>query len=282
MFPPEGKVRPTPRSDSNAPSLVRSTTARLRDRAATIRVMRNMVSRRVQPRRRFRWPVAVGACLVCFGALAVGCGSSPDGGASAPTPIDALPGSPPAEATVRVVFLGDSLSAGYGLPEADAFPARVERALRAEGFDVAVVNAGVSGDTSAGGLSRIDWVLRSDPDVVVVELGANDALRGQPPMNTERNLRGIVERARSSGAAVLLLGMDVPTSLGLDYGRKFSAVYPRIAEDLDVPLVPGFVREVGLDPGLMQPDGLHPTAEGHRVLAESLVPHVRALVADAD
>lgn len=241
-----------------------------------------MVPRRVHRRPRFRWPVAAGVCLVCLGVLAAGCGSSPDGGATDPTPIDAIPGSPPSDAPVRVVFLGDSLSAGYGLPEADAFPARVERALRAEGFDVEVVNAGVSGDTSAGGLSRIDWVLRSDPDVVVVELGANDALRGQPPANTERNLRGIVERARSSGAAVLLLGMDVPTSLGPSYSRKFSAVYPRIAEDLDIPLVPGFVREVGLDPDLMQPDGLHPTAEGHRVLAETLVPHVRALVAGAD
>ncbi len=249
-----------------------------------------MVPRRIQPRPPIRWPVAAGVCLVLLAVLAAGCGSSPDGDAtgSTPTAVDRGPlrgpaGSSPRDGTaVRVVFLGDSLSAGYGLPEADAFPARVERALRAEGLDVEVVNAGVSGDTSAGGLSRIDWVLRSDPDVVVVELGANDALRGQPPMVTERNLREIVERARSSGARVLLLGMDVPTSLGRDYVAKFAAVYPRIANDLDVPLVPGFVREVGLDPDLMQADGLHPTAEGHRVLARTLLPHVRALVDGAD
>ena len=251
-----------------------------------------MVPCEVHPRPRIRWPVALGACLVLFGGLTVGCGSSPDDGVSATAPLVRDPGTaPPAagtatgsrsDAVARVVFLGDSLSAGYGLPEADAFPARVERALREQGIDVEVVNAGVSGDTSAGGLSRIDWVLRSEPDVVVVELGANDALRGQPPANTERNLRAIVERARSSGARVLLLGMDVPTSLGLDYGTKFAAVYPRIAEDLDVPLVPGFIREVGLDPELMQPDGLHPTAAGHRALAASLVPHVRALLGEDD
>ena len=251
-----------------------------------------MVPRPIHLRPQIRWPVAVAVCLVSLAVLAVGCGPSPGGADSQPAAIAPdsvarpLQPGPPVDAdsgkTVRVVFLGDSLSAGFGLPESDAFPARVAHALRAEGFDVEVINAGVSGDTSAGGLSRVDWVLRSEPDVVVVELGANDALRGQPPANTERNLRAIIERVRDSGARVLLLGMDVPTSLGPDYGLKFAAVYPRIAKDLEVPFLPGFIREVGLDPDLMQADGLHPTVDGHQVLADALVPHVRALVAAAN
>ena len=251
-----------------------------------------MVPRRSNRRLRFRWPIAVASWVVVLAVLATGCGSSPDGGDTQPTAIVPDSAAPSARApkttgvasgnAIRIVFLGDSLSAGYGLAEADAFPARVGRALREQGIDVDVVNAGVSGDTSAGGLSRIDWILRTEPDIVVVELGANDALRGQPPSNTEHNLRAIIARSRESGARVLLLGMDVPTSMGLDYAGTFAALYPRISNALDVPFVPGFIRKVGLDPGLMQPDGLHPTAEGHAVLAASLVEELRELVAATD
>jgi acyl-CoA thioesterase-1 len=190
------------------------------------------------------------------------------------------PVSEVASESTRIVFLGDSLSAGYGLPVDDAFPARIERALAEEGRPVEVLNAGVSGDTSAGGLSRIDWVLRSQPDIVVVELGANDALRGQPLRGIEDNLRAIVRRAHDAGADVLLLGMDVPTSYGSEYSGGFADLYARIADDMDVAFVPGFIREVALDGGLMQPDGLHPTADGHRVLAERLLPHVRDLLSN--
>lgn len=173
---------------------------------------------------------------------------------------------------LRVVVLGDSIAAGLGLAEADAFPAVVEERLREAGLPVEVINAGVSGDTSAGGLRRIDWILRQEPDVVVVELGANDALRGQPLESTEDNLRQIVSRCRAAGARVVLTGMDVPTNYGPDYAGAFSAMYERVAGDEGVVLVPGFMREVGLDPKLMQPDGLHPTAEGQRRLADQLVP----------
>jgi acyl-CoA thioesterase-1 len=136
---------------------------------------------------------------------------------------------------------------------------------------VRVLNAGVSGDTSAGGLNRLGWILGQTPDILVVELGGNDALRGQPLDNIEANLRAIVSGARAAGARVLLLGMDLPTNYGSDYSSGFAALYERIAEDEDVSMVPGFMREVGLDPSLLQADGLHPTAEGQRRLAASLV-----------
>jgi acyl-CoA thioesterase-1 len=238
--------------------------------------MTHMVPRPVDPR---PW---AGVVLLAALVLLTGCGGDEDRALPAierdtPDRSGTIRGGRPPEtaASYRIAALGDSLAAGYGLPVDAAFPALLERYLRDEGHAVEVLNAGVSGDTSAGGLSRLDWVLRSRPDLLLVELGANDALRGQPLPAVERNLRSIVTRARDRGVDVLLLGMDIPTNYGVAYTRGFAALYQRIADDLDVALVPGFVREVGLDPNLIQPDGLHPTAEGQRVLARSLVPHVR-------
>jgi acyl-CoA thioesterase-1 len=198
------------------------------------------------------------------------------------TTVPAAPSPSPdaSSSAVRVVVLGDSLAAGLGLAADEAFPAVVERQLRDRGHAVTVVNAGVSGDTSAGGLARLEWVLGQPTDVLVVELGGNDALRGQDLEATEANLRDIVRRGRAAGARVLLLGMDVPSNYGPDYGGRFSALYERIAEDEGIALIPGFVREVGSDPELLQADGLHPTAEGQRRLAETLLPHLEALVLD--
>ncbi len=207
--------------------------------------------------------------------LAVACSRAPQ----TPAPAAPAPTPSPAVAGVRIVVLGDSLAAGLGLAEAEAFPAVVEDLLRDTGHDVEVVNAGVSGDTSAGGLSRVDWVLQQPTDILVVELGGNDALRGQDLENTEANLREIVRRGQAAGARVVLLGMDVPSNYGPDYSRAFSEMYTRIADDEGATLVPGFVREVGLDPSLLQPDGLHPTAEGQRRLAEQLIPVLEARVA---
>jgi acyl-CoA thioesterase-1 len=181
---------------------------------------------------------------------------------------------------VRIVVLGDSLAAGLGLPAHEAFPAVVESRLRDRGHAVEIVNAGVSGDTSAGGLARVDWVLQQPTDILVVELGGNDALRGQDLSATEANLRAIVRHGRTAGAEVLLLGMDVPTNYGPDYSSRFAELYERIAADEGITLVPGFVREVGSDPKLLQADGLHPTAEGQRLLAESLLSHLEGLVAN--
>lgn len=203
-------------------------------------------------------------------ALIVGCGAAPPPAAQTPTPTTA----PEVESTpsIRIVVLGDSLAAGLGLAEAEAFPAVAGSLLRADGFHVDIVNAGVSGDTTAGGLSRIDWVLQQPADILIVELGGNDALRGQELTNTEDNLRQIVRRGRESGAEVVLLGMDVPTNYGPDYASAFSELFARVAEEEGAILVPGFVRELGADPTLLQPDGLHPTAEGQRRLARVLHP----------
>jgi acyl-CoA thioesterase-1 len=193
------------------------------------------------------------------------------------TPLPEAPVDAP-----RVVFLGDSLSAGLGLAEADAFPAVVERLLKDSGIMIEAVNAGVSGDTSAGGLARLDWVLGQRVDVLVVELGGNDALRGQSLDTTESNLRQIVQRGRDSGARVVLLGMDIPSNYGPDYSTAFADMYVRIAETEGVVLVPGFVRDVGIDPKLLQPDRLHPTAEGHRRLAQALAPYLARVIRDLE
>ena len=183
----------------------------------------------------------------------------------------------PADAPV-VAFLGDSIAAGYQLSAGEAFPAVVQRELAQDGRPFKLVNAGVSGDTSAGGLRRVDWVLRQKPDVLVIELGGNDGLRGQAPAALEDNLRGIVERARAAGAQVLLLGLQLPPSLGPAYVRDFEAVYPRLAEELDLAFVPHFMQDVGGVSELNLADGLHPTAEGHRRIAARVAPALGSLI----
>jgi acyl-CoA thioesterase-1 len=176
------------------------------------------------------------------------------------------------------VFLGDSLTAGYGLDADQAFPALIGRALAAEGLPARVVNAGVSGDTTAGGVRRLDWILRQSPDVVVVELGANDGLRGLDLAESEANLRQIVQRARAAGATVLLLGMQMPPSHGPEYAQRFRDLYPRLARELGVPLVPLLLEGVAGDPKLNQEDGIHPTAEGQKILATNVLTLLRPLV----
>jgi acyl-CoA thioesterase-1 len=181
----------------------------------------------------------------------------------------------------RIVFLGDSLTAGLGLDENEAYPAVIERELRKEGLSFEVINAGVSGDTSAGGLSRLDWLLGQRPDVVVIALGANDGLRALPVEETEKNLREIVRRSREAGAQVLLLGMRIPPNYGPDYAGRFEAMYPRIAADLGVPLVPFLLENVGGVQSLNQEDGIHPTAEGQEILAGNVLPYLEKTLSEA-
>lgn len=181
----------------------------------------------------------------------------------------------PSGEEVRIVFLGDSLTAGRGLPEEEAFPARVGDLLQAEGFAVRVLNAGVSGDTSAGGLARLAWVLRQRPRVLFVALGANDGLRGLPPEATERNLRRIVGEARAAGAEVVLAGMKVPPNYGPEFAGRFESVFPRLAAELDLELVPFLLEGVAGRPELNLADGIHPNAEGHRRIARLVLPVLR-------
>jgi len=174
--------------------------------------------------------------------------------------------------------LGDSLTAGLGVASEEAYPALLEARLRREGFDYRVVNAGVSGDTSAGGLRRVDWALKTRPEIVVVALGANDGLRGQSVAALRDNLTRIIERARAAGARVLLAGMRVPPNYGADYARAFAGVYPAVARTTGAALAPFLLDGVAGDARLNQADGIHPTAEGQRVIAERLWPYLRALL----
>lgn len=184
----------------------------------------------------------------------------------------------PADAPL-VLFLGDSIAAGLHLEAEQAFPAVLQRTLAAEGLPFRLVNAGVSGDTSAGGLRRLDWLLRQAPDVLVVELGGNDGLRGQPVAEIEQRLRAIVARASAAGARTLLLGLRLPPSLGADYVREFEALYPRLAEELGCAFVPFFMEGAAGDPEQMLDDGIHPNARGHERIATNVAPALRALLA---
>lgn len=176
-----------------------------------------------------------------------------------------------------VVFVGDSLTAGFGLDAEQAFPHLVEQALLEEGIEIKAVNAGVSGDTTAGGLARLDWLLRQQPDLLVVGLGGNDGLRGLDLAASEENLRAIVEGAQAAGAEVLLLGMLIPPNYGPDYTDAFAAMYPQIAEDTGAALVPFLLEGVAGDAQLNLPDGIHPNAEGQKIVAETVAEHLRAL-----
>jgi acyl-CoA thioesterase I len=260
------------------------------------------VTDRVRPAGRRGSRTGAVAALLASTVAALACGA--DRGtepaaterlARAPVEVAATPPAPPIPATRAtasstaveparerpvVVFLGDSLTAGLGLAEDDAWPAVVAERLSTDGLAIRAVNAGVSGDTSAGGLRRLAWQLRQHPDVVVVELGANDGLRGQPVDGVESNLREIVKRCQASGARVLLVGMRVPPSLSASYANAFAAIYPRLSRELGVPLVPFLLAGVAGDPDLNQADGLHPNVEGHRRVADVVLPHLESMLRD--
>jgi len=187
-----------------------------------------------------------------------------------------LPGEARSEGVV--VALGDSLTAGLGVAADEAFPARLQARLRAEGYAYRVVNAGVSGDTTAGGLRRVDWVLRSSPEVVIVALGANDGLRGQSPPAMRANLEEIVTRLQATGARVLLAGMRLPPNYGGEYTKEFEAVFPAVARSAKITLMPFLLNGVAGVPRLNQADGIHPTAAGQQVIADHVWPYLRPLL----
>ena len=184
-----------------------------------------------------------------------------------------------ADRPVRIVALGDSLTAGLGLPANAAFPARLEQALNAKGMAVEITNAGVSGDTASAGLARLDWSVPEGTDAVIIELGANDTLRGTDPKVTREALEGIVGRLRERRIEVLLAGMRAAPNLGPDYGRDFDAIYPDLATRNDLLFYPFFLDGVATDAKLNQRDGLHPTAAGVDAIVARILPKAEALVA---
>lgn len=193
-----------------------------------------------------------------------------------------LVGSGCAKRGPLVAFLGDSLTSGYRLPESQAYPALLARSFRDHGRPIRVLNAGVSGDTVAQGLKRLPGVLRRKPDVLVVALGINDGLRGLPPDATEDGLRRIIVLAQAARSRVLLAGLRIPPKHGEDHARRFGEIYPRLAAELRVPLVPFLLEGVAGQPALNQQDGLHPNAEGQKRLAENLRLPLELLLAEVE
>ncbi|MEX2270951.1 MAG: arylesterase [Vicinamibacterales bacterium] len=229
------------------------------------------------------------ACGLLAVALLAGCDRN--GAARTPdTPAATPPNTPAAApsdakaraaARPRIVFLGDSLTAGLGLPQSQAFPAVIGEKLQGEGYDVQVVNAGISGDTAAGGRRRMNWALEGNVRVLVVALGANDGLRGNPVNAMKDSLAAIIRDAKARGIKVLLLGMEAPPNFGPEYTAEFRRAFRDLAEDEDVAFVPFFLEGVAGIPSLNQPDGLHPNTNGSRRIADTVWKALEPLAAEA-
>ena len=179
---------------------------------------------------------------------------------------------------IKMVVLGDSLSAGLGLSGSNAFPAKLQKALKAKGIAIDMTNAGVSGDTASGGRDRLDWSVPEGTQAVIVELGANDALRGTDPAVTRKALADIVAKLKARGITVMLCGMVAPPNYGADFAARFNSIYPDLAKSLAVPLYPFFLEGVAANPKLNQADGMHPTAEGVDIIVKNILPAVEAFL----
>ncbi len=171
-----------------------------------------------------------------------------------------------------IVFFGDSITAGYGIATENAFPALIDQKLQSEGLNYTAVNAGLSGETSMGGLNRIDWILRSKPTILMLELGGNDGLRGLSLEETEKNLKAIIDKVRAANAdtKIILAGMQIPPNLGQDYTTQFKNLFPKVAKDKGVAFIPFLLENVGGDKSLNLSDGIHPNEEGHKIVAETV------------
>jgi acyl-CoA thioesterase-1 len=178
----------------------------------------------------------------------------------------------------RIVALGDSLTAGLGVSPEESYPAQLQRKLDEAGYRYRVINAGVSGDTTAGGLRRVDWVLKSRPDIVILVLGANDGLRGLDLKETRANLEQIIKRLQAAGVRVVLVGMKLPPNYGADYTERFTALYPELARLYGVTYMPFFLEGVAAKTVLNQADGIHPTAAGYRIIVDNLMPVLKPLL----
>ena len=186
-----------------------------------------------------------------------------------------------ADRTVKILALGTSLTQGYGLPPGTEFPVQLQAALKASGIEVQIENAGVSGDTSADGLSRLDWSLADHPDAVILELGSNDMLRGIAPAETEKNLRAILDKLKAAHVPVLVAGMKAQRNLGPDYVKAFDAIYPRLAQDYGVLFYPFLLDGVAMNPKLNQADGMHPNPAGVKIIVARISPLVKQLAMQA-
>ena len=209
--------------------------------------------------------------IICV--LSVAFASHVAAGAPAPKPIPA-----PSAKPIRILALGESLIQGYGLPPGTDFCSELERALRVRGANATVINAGVSGDTSAGGLARVEWSLADNPDAAIVEFGGNDALRGLSPTDTQQNIGAILATLKARRIPVLLAGLKSPRNMGADYTKEFDAVFPALAKTYGVVFYPFFLEGVAADPALNQPDGIHPNVKGVQLIVQRMMPSVFKLI----
>jgi acyl-CoA thioesterase-1 len=183
-------------------------------------------------------------------------------------------GSVPSGPEGTIVAVGDSLTEGYGVPESEAYPAVLEARLRAAGYNFDVINAGISGETSSGARSRAEWVLKLEPDIVILETGANDGLRGVDPAVTRQNIAETVEIFQNNGVTVLLAGMQMVRNMGEEFTKEFAEVYPSVAEEKDLIHIPFFLEGVAMEPSLNLDDGIHPNADGYRRVVDTVFPYV--------
>lgn len=215
--------------------------------------------------------ITLAAIVACKGEPTKEVASAPAAGTSAsPQPVKSV---------AKIVAFGDSLTAGYGLGPEESYPALLQKKLAADGFDYEVVNAGINGDTTAGGVRRIDWSLEAgDVKVVILELGANDILRGQPITEMKKNLSAIIERAKARGAKVLLAGMEAPTNSGIDYRRWTHGAFADLAKEHNVPMIPFLLDRVAGIQSLNQADGIHPNAQGARIVADTVYQYLKPML----
>lgn len=216
--------------------------------------------------------------------LLVGCSGegetavSPPSPTAAPSPITETATTEPG---LTILAFGDSLTEGLGVDEADNYPSQLARKLQADGYNVTVINGGISGETTSSALTRVDWMLNTNPDIVIVETGANDALRGVDIALTRQNLDEIVSKFTAGGAVVVVAGMQIVQNLGEEYTTEFAAMYPAIAEKHDAILIPFVLEGVAANPDLNQPDFIHPTAAGYTVMVDHMYPYVVEAIAQA-
>jgi acyl-CoA thioesterase I len=194
----------------------------------------------------------------------------------------ALFAGPVAARPLKILAMGSSLTQGYGLPPGTEFTTQLQQALKAQGIDAQVINAGVSGDTSSDGLSRLDWTLADHPDAAILEMGSNDMLRGVPPAVTEKNLRAMLTTFQKDHIPVMFTGMQAQRNLGPDYVTQFDTIYPKLAKEFPVIFYPFFLDGVALNPKLNQADGLHPNPAGVKIIVARMMPDVKKLVAEAN